>query len=381
MTLLLPERRLGLRDRLLRMNFVLLALLCLLATLGVATLYSVADGSWDPYASRHVVRFAASLVLLVGVAITPLRVWLSLAYPAYAGALALLLLVPFIGETNMGAERWIAIGGFQLQPSEIMKVALVLALARFYHGLEFKHVSSPLGVAVPLAMIGAPAGLVFIQPDLGTAILIGLSGVCVMLLAGLSWRWVVSGVVAGFFGVVGAIQSGLLKAYQIERVTAFLDPERDPLGANYHPNQSKTAIGSGGLDGKGFMEGTQSQLGFLPEMHTDFIFSIFGEEFGFIGTMGLLALYFATFLVAMNIALSSKSHFGRLLALGVALTFVMYVLINTGMVMGLAPVVGVPLPLVSYGGTVMIAMMGGFGLVMSVWIHRNQDTLRTGSGF
>jgi rod shape determining protein RodA len=373
----IEDRRQGLRDRFLSLNWLLLGMLTVIASVGVATLYSVAEGSWSPYAGQHVLRYGVSVLLLIAVGLTPLRVWLQLAYPAYFGALVLLLLVPLIGETNMGAQRWIALPGFQLQPSEVMKVALVLALARYYHGLEFKRVSSILGIAPPLVMIGAPVGLVFLQPDLGTAILIALSGLVMMILAGLSWRWMVAGAITAFFGVVGAIQTGLLKQYQIDRLTAFLNPDFDPLGANYHPNQSKIAIGSGGVDGKGYMEGTQSQLGFLPEMHTDFIFTIFGEEFGLIGTLGLLGLYFGTFLVAMNVALRAKSHFGRLLVMGVALTFMMYVLINTGMVMGLAPVVGVPLPLVSYGGTVMVSMMGAFGLVMSVWIWRNQDTLRT----
>lgn len=377
----LSGSRLGLRDRLFRLNWVLLALLSLIAAIGVATLYSVAEGSWTPYAQTHLVRFCFALAILIGVGITPLRFWLQMAYPAYLGALGLLLLVPFIGETNMGAERWIMIGSFQLQPSEVMKIALVMALARYYHGLEFKRVNSPLTLALPLAMIGLPTGLVFIQPDLGTAILTALSGLFVIVLAGLSWRWMVSGVIAGFFGVVAAIQMSLIKPYQLERITAFRDPTIDPLGANYHANQSKIAIGSGGVDGKGYMEGTQSQLGFLPEMHTDFIFTIFGEEFGLVGAVGLLALYFAVFLTATGIAMRVRSHFGRLMTLGIALTFIMYVLINTGMVMGLAPVVGVPLPLVSYGGTVMIAVMGGFGLVMSAWIYRNQDTLRTTAAF
>ena len=377
----LPASRLGIRDRLLRLNWVLLALLCLIASIGVATLYSVAEGSWSPYAGTHLVRFCFALLILIGVGITPLRFWLQMAYPAYLGALGLLLLVPFIGETNMGAERWIMIGSFQLQPSEVMKIALVMALARYYHGLEFKRVNSPFTLAPPLAMIGLPTGLIFLQPDLGTAILTAMTGLSVILLAGLSWRWIVTGMIAGFFGVVAAIQMSLIKPYQLERITAFRDPTIDPLGANYHANQSKIAIGSGGVDGKGYMEGTQSQLGFLPEMHTDFIFTIFGEEFGLVGALGLLALYFAVFLTATGISMRVRSHFGRLMTLGIALTFVMYVLINTGMVMGLAPVVGVPLPLVSYGGTVMIAVMGGFGLVMSAWVYRNQDTLRTTAAF
>jgi rod shape determining protein RodA len=369
-----------LRARLTEMNVQLLVLLVMIAGAGVLALYSVSEGSWTPYALAHAMRFAGALMVLVVVAVIPLKFWLTIAYPGYIATLGLLLLVPLIGDTNMGAKRWISLGGFQLQPSELMKVALVLALARYYHGLEFKRVSTFLGLIPPLAMIGAPVGLVFLQPDLGTAILLGLSGVTVLLLAGISWRWVTLGVIAAIGGVIGAVQTGLLKSYQIARITAFLDPNADPLGANYHPNQSKIAIGSGGLEGKGYMQGTQSQLDFLPEMHTDFIFTIIGEELGLYGALFLLLLYVAVFFTTLRIAMSAKSHFGRLLSMGVAVTFVSYVLINTGMVMGLAPVVGVPLPLVSYGGTVMLSMMGGFGLVMSTWIYRNQDTLRT-TGF
>jgi rod shape determining protein RodA len=346
----------------------------------VLALYSVSEGSWNPYAMPHGIRFVLALVILVGIGITPLKFWLRMAYPAYFATLGLLLLVPIIGETGGGAQRWIGLGGFQLQPSEMMKVALVLALARYYHGLEFKRVSTITGLFTPLAMIAVPVGLVFLQPDLGTAILLGLSGVTVLLLAGISWRLVTLGVIAGIGGAVFGVQSGVIKAYQWERITAFLDPTKDPLGANYHPNQAKIAIGSGGVEGKGYMQGTQSQLDFLPEIHTDFIFTILGEEFGLYGALVVLGLYLAVFFTTLQIAMSAKSHFGRLLSLGIAVTFVSYVLINTGMVMGLAPVVGVPLPLVSYGGTVMLSMMGGFGLVMSSWIYRNQDTLRT-TGF
>ncbi|MEM9990017.1 MAG: rod shape-determining protein RodA, partial [Pseudomonadota bacterium] len=322
------------------------------------------------------IRFAFAAVILLAIAVTPLRIWLSAAYPIYGAVLVLLVLVPIIGVTNNGAQRWINFPGMQIQPSELMKVALVMALARYYHGLEYKKVSHIFGLIPPMVMIGVPVGLVFIQPDLGTALLLGVSGISVVLLAGLSWRWLVLGLFGGLAAIATAIQTGLLKSYQIKRVTAFLDPTWDPLGANFHPNQSKIAIGSGGVEGKGFMEATQSQLGFLPEKHTDFIFTVFGEEFGLIGTLGLLALYFFTFFLGTRIAMSAKSHFGRLLSMGIAITFVSYVLINTGMVMGLAPVVGVPLPLVSYGGTVMLAMMAGWGLVMCTWIHRHQDTLR-----
>lgn len=370
-------RRNKLRQRLGELNFPLLILLTLIASTGVLALYSVSEGSWQPYAMTHGLRFALALLVLIGIGVTPLKFWLSIAYPAYAGALILLALVPVIGDVHMGARRWIALGSFQLQPSEMMKVALVLALARYYHGLEFDRVSSLTGLVPPLAMIGAPVGLVFLQPDLGTAILLGLSGAIVVLLSGVSWRLVVLGIFGALGGAIAGLQSGLIKPYQWERITAFLNPNADPLGANYHPNQSKIAIGSGGTEGKGYMEGTQSQLDFLPEIHTDFIFTILGEEFGLYGALVLLGLYLGVFFTALQIALSVKSHFGRLLTLGIAVTFVSYVLINTGMVMGLAPVVGVPLPLVSYGGTVMLSMMGGFGLVMSAWVYRSQDTLRT----
>ncbi|MEM1379706.1 MAG: rod shape-determining protein RodA [Pseudomonadota bacterium] len=369
-----------LRQRLNELNAPLLVLLTMIAGTGVLALLSVSEGSWSPYAMTHGLRYSLALLVLIGIGVTPLRFWLSVAYPAYFATLLLLLLVPLIGEVNMGAKRWIVLGGFQLQPSEVMKVALVLALARYYHGLEFKQVSSFTGLIPPLAMIGVPVGLVFLQPDLGTAILLGLSGSIVMVLAGLSWRLIVLGVIGAVGAAIGGLQSGLIKAYQWQRITAFLNPDADPLGANYHPNQSKIAIGSGGVEGKGYMKGTQSQLDFLPEMHTDFIFTILGEEFGLYGALVLLGLYLGVFFTALQIALSVKSHFGRLLTLGIAFTFVSYVLINTGMVMGLAPVVGVPLPLVSYGGTVMLSMMGGFGLVMSAWIYRSQDTLRT-TGF
>lgn len=380
-SIVLPDRRSGVRDKLAALNWWLIVCLSLLAATGAATLYSVAEGSWSPWASQHVMRYIFALMILIICAFVPLRFWLSLSYPAYFASLGLLALVPFIGAVNMGAQRWIEIGGFQLQPSEIMKIALVMALARYYHGLEFKRVSNPLFLIIPLAMIGAPVGLVFLQPDLGTAILLALSGIFVIMLAGLSWRVTVVGAIMGLVGIVTAIQLDLLKAYQIRRVTAFLDPEADPLGQGYHLAQSKIAIGSGGVSGKGYMNGTQSQLDFLPEMHTDFIFTIFGEEFGFFGTIGLLGLYLAVFLIGTHIAMKAKSHYGRLLTMGVCLTFIMYVMINTGMVMGLAPVVGVPLPLVSYGGTVMLTVMAGFGLVMSTWICRDHDTLRTRMSF
>ena len=348
-------------------------MLTMVAGAGVLTLYSVAEGSWQPWALKHAIRYSAALVILIVVGLIGMRYWMALAYPIYFIALAALAAVPFVGEVNMGAQRWIEIGSFQFQPSELMKLGLVLGLARYYHGLRAEQVSHILYLIPPAIMIGAPVALVFIEPDLGTAMLLAATGVAIVFLAGLSWR-------IGLIGLFGAIAAGysayrfeILKPDQVERILTFLNPDRDPLGQGYHLLQSKIALGSGGLDGKGYMLGSQSQLKFLPEMQTDFIFTIFGEEFGFVGAIALLLLYFAVIMTGVGIALRARTHFARLVSMGVVVTFALYVVINTGMVMGLAPVVGVPLPLVSYGGTVMLTIMAGFGLIMSAHLSRDQE--------
>ncbi len=365
-----PQR--GLRERVGRINWWLVFLLTGLAGAGVATLFSVAGGKLDPWASRHAIRYVFSLVLLLGIGLVSIRFWMKMAYPVYFVSLAALLAVPFIGAVNKGAQRWIELGGFQFQPSEAMKIGLVMALARYYHGLRADEVSHFVYLIPPAAMIAAPVGLVFIQPDLGTAILLAITGLAVVIVAGLSWRITFFGMLAAIAGAYGAYRFDYLKPYQLERILTFLNPDRDPLGQGYHLLQSKIALGSGGLTGKGWTEGTQSQLKFLPEMQTDFIFTIFGEEFGFFGAVALLVAYLLVILTGVGIALRAKSHFARLVTVGVCVTFALYVLINTGMVMGLAPVVGVPLPLVSYGGTVMVAIMAGFGLVMSTHVYSDK---------
>ena len=377
-TILLQGRQRGIRDRISKLHWPLIIMLTLLAGAGVLTLYSVAEGSWRPWAMKHGVRYAAALALLLVMALIHIRFWMALAYPIYFLALAALIAVPIIGDVHMGARRWIDLGGFQFQPSEAMKLGLVMALARYYHGLRAEQVSHLLYLIPPLLMIGAPLGLVFIQPDLGTSLLLGATGVAIMFLAGLSWRIGFLGAVAAGVGGYAAYYFDILKPYQLERITTFLDPERDPLGQGYHLTQSKIALGSGGFDGKGFMEGSQSQLKFLPEMHTDFIFTIFGEEFGFVGALGLLLLYLSVIWAGVGVAMRVKHHFARLATMGVVVNFALYILINTGMVMGLAPVVGVPLPLVSYGGTVMLTIMAGFGLVMSAHASRDHDNFGIG---
>ncbi len=374
-TIHLPGPRKGVRDYLGRLHWPLIILLTLIATAGVATLYSVAQGSWTPWASRHAVRFAISLALMIGIGFVAVRYWMALAYPIYGVALLALALVPIIGETIMGAQRWIVVGGFQFQPSEIMKIGLIMALARYYHGLRPEQVSHLFYLVPPALMIGAPVGLVFIQPDLGTAMLLAASGAVIVFLAGLSWRIAFLSVIGVIGAAFAAYRFDILKPYQLARIFSFLDPDADPLGQGYHLAQSKIGLGSGGLNGRGYMESSQSQLAFLPEMQTDFIFTIFGEEFGFIGAAGLLMLYLGVILTGITIASRARTHFARLTAMGVVFTFAFYVLINAGMVMGLAPVVGVPMPLVSYGGTVMLTIMIGFGLVMSAHMSREQDGL------
>ncbi len=373
MAIILPGPRRGIQDQIARLHWPLIIMLTMIAGAGVATLYSVGGGSWSPWAGTHALRYAISAFVLIVIGLIGIRYWMALSYPIYFVALIALALVPFIGDVTMGARRWIEVGPMQFQPSELMKVGIVLALARYYHGLRAEQVSHILFLVPPMVMIAAPVGLVFMQPDLGTAVMIGLTGAAMMVLAGLSWRLIFLGGVAAVAGAIGALRFGLLHDYQLARIFTFLDPENDPLGKGYHLMQSKIGLGSGGLVGKGYMEGTQRELNFLPEMQTDFIFTIFGEEFGFVGAIGLLLIYFAVIMTGMNIALRARSHFARLATMGVVVTFALYVLINTGMVMGLAPVVGVPLPLVSYGGTVMLTIMAGFGIVMSAHMSRDPD--------
>jgi rod shape determining protein RodA len=364
----LEAPKLSFGKKLLAFNWLFVALITCIAGVGAVSLYSVAGGSLDPWAETHVIRYSLGLGLLFGVALIDIKVWLRLAYPVYLVALALLVAVPVIGVESGGAQRWLQLGGINFQPAEFMKVALVLALARYYEWLPAKHISNPLALMAPVALILVPVGLVVMQPDLGTAVLFAAVGGGLLFLAGASWIYFVFGITA----VLGAIpfvwQS--LYDYQKARVMTFIDPGKDPLGAGYHILQSKIALGSGGVTGKGYMQGTQSQLNFLPEKHTDFIFTMFAEEMGFIGSLGLLSLYLLVLLAIIFMALRCRTQFARLVAAGVGITVFIYVFINVAMVMGLVPVVGVPLPLVSYGGTSMITLMFGFGLVLNAHVHR-----------
>jgi len=373
------SRPLSLRNKFSQMNWGIVLLITVIACFGFAVLYSAAGGNFEPWAERQMIRFAIGLVILLVVACFDIRVWMGLAYPAYAVSLLLLVAVEISGTVGMGAQRWIALGPLQLQPSELMKITLVLALARFLHGLEPGEISRPLKLVIPLLMISVPVGLVLIEPHLGTAALLGVSGALLLFLAGLSWRWIASALSAIALAIP-AVWQFLLHEYQKQRVLSFLDPTADALGAGWNGAQAKIALGSGGISGKGFLMGTQSRLNFLPEKETDFVLPIIGEEFGFLGSVALLALFAMVIVYGIQIAMSARSQFGRLLAMGVIINFFLYIMINGMMVMGLLPVVGIPMPLVSYGGTAMLSVMFGFGLLMSVYIHRQVEVPRHSSG-
>jgi rod shape determining protein RodA len=359
---------LSLLDKLRLLNWPFVIVVALVATVGYGMLYSAAGGDHEPWAWRHSVRFGVGLVVMLGVALTDVRLWLRWAYVIYAGALLALIAVEIMGHTSMGAQRWINLGLFQLQPSEVMKIALVLALARYFHGAYLEDVARPTQLLLPVSMVLAPAALVLKQPDLGTAVMLLAGGGALLFLAGVRW-WKFALVIGGALGAMPILWQQL-HDYQKQRVMTFLHPERDPLGAGYHIIQSKIALGSGGIWGKGFLEGTQSQLSFLPEKQTDFVFTMLAEEAGLIGALGLLCLFLILVAYGFAFALRARSQFGRLLAMGVTVTVFLYVVINIAMVTGLIPVVGVPLPLISYGGTAMMTVLTGFGLMLSVDVHR-----------
>jgi rod shape determining protein RodA len=368
-----PQQSLALK--ILSINWGLLLLLSCIAGIGLALLYSAANGHWQPWASKQAIRFVVSVVIMIAVALVDLRFWMRSAYAIYAGALLLLIAVEIRGAIGMGAQRWIDLGVIQLQPSEVMKIAVVLVLARYFSSITQEEIGRPTRLIVPLILVFFPAALVLKQPDLGTAMMLVLGAGAMFFIAGVRW-WKFAIVLAGAGGIV-PVAWRFLRDYQKNRIYTFLNPENDPLGAGYHSLQSKIAIGSGGLFGKGFMMGSQAHLSFLPEKQTDFVFTMLAEEFGLMGGLALLGLYLLVFIYGFAIAFRSRSHFGRLLALGITVTVFLYVFINTAMVMGLIPVVGVPLPLISYGGSAMLMVMFGFGLLMSVYVHRD---MRLGRG-
>jgi rod shape determining protein RodA len=361
--------------KILHLNWALVLLLVAVACLGFLMLYSVAGGSMRPWVEPQMQRFALGLVLMLIVAMVPIWLWRNLSGVAFGMSILLLLYVEFFGDVRMGAQRWIDLGFMRLQPSELTKITLVMVLAAYYDWLDLNKISRPLHVLIPLAIIAVPTYLTLRQPDLGTALLLLMGGGAVMFLAGVHWAYFV-GVIAAGVGAVSAVFASrgtpwqLLQDYQYRRIDTFLDPSQDPLGAGYHITQSQIALGSGGWTGRGFMEGTQSRLNFLPEKHTDFIFTTLAEEFGFVGAASLLTLYILILAFCIYTAIASRDRFASLLVMGIAVAFFLYFAVNMAMVMGRAPVVGVPLPLVSFGGSAMLVLMVAFGLVQSAHVHR-----------
>jgi rod shape determining protein RodA len=367
-----PELTLG--DKIWRIRWGVVLLLILIGGVGTLALYSAGGMKPEPWAAKHAIRFSVALAMALAVALVDIRVWMRLAYPFYIVSVLMLVAVDLIGKGAMGAQRWLDFKVIQIQPSELMKIALVMALARYYHHLSREQVERIVYVFPPVLAMLVPVGLVMVQPDLGTAMVLLFAGTAVMFVAGVRlWKFLL----AGLLSIASLpVAWSMMRDYQRGRVLTFLDPDRDPLGAGYHITQSKIAIGSGGLFGKGFGQGTQSALNFLPEKHTDFIFTMWTEETGLLGGATLLALFALLLAYGFVIARSSRNHFGRVLALGVTINIFLYVFINIAMVMGLIPVVGVPLPLVSYGGTAMLTVLFACGLLLGVSIHRDQVIAR-----
>ena len=363
--------------KILALNWPIIFLLTTISGFGFVMLYSVSGGSLERWAQPQMGRYFIGMTSLFIVAMVPIWFWRNMSFLVYSIAFLLLVAVEFIGVSGMGAQRWVDLGFMRLQPSEMMKIALVLVLAAYYDWLPLARTSRPLWVLFPILLILIPVFLVLRQPDLGTSLLLIVGGGAIMFLAGVHWAYFAT-VIGSSFGLVLAVFQTrgtawqLLKDYQYVRIDTFLDPQSDPLGAGYHITQAKIALGSGGWTGRGLMQGTQSRLNFLPEKHTDFIFTTLSEEFGFVGSISLVALYTLVLILCITSALSMKDRFSALLTLGVGITFFLYFAVNIAMVIGLAPIVGVPLPLVSYGGSAMLTLLLGFGLTQSAHVHRRK---------
>ncbi|MDB2437118.1 rod shape-determining protein RodA [Hellea sp.] len=366
----------GITAKLYEVNWLLVALVVLVGLVGVLMIFAATDGVWSSGAQQHLIRLIVASGLMLGVAMTDVKVWYALAYPAYFGALVLLIAVDVMGVSVNGSQRWLDLQVMRIQPSEVMKLAIVLAMARYYHDLPNWRVSRLSGLLGAAILILLPMALVLRQPDLGTTLLLAATGVGIIFLAGVNWRVIGGAALAGAIALPLFFRFGL-KEYQRSRILTFLDPSRDPTGASYHITQSKIALGSGGFSGKGFMNGTQRQLAYVPENRTDFIFTVIGEEFGLLGSLLTIGLYILVISLCVWLSMQCKHVFSRLLVLGLTTTFTLYIFINLGMVMGLAPVVGVPLPLISYGGTVVLTVMTGFGLILSAHLHRQNELPRS----
>ncbi|HQT38644.1 MAG TPA: rod shape-determining protein RodA [Acidocella sp.] len=365
------DRSFGLVRKFLRINWLFVICVCALAGIGYVALYSAAGGATTPYANSQLIRFCAALIMMFAIAMVDIRVIAKAAWPGYVLGVLLLVVVMKFGHTGLGAKRWMSVGGVEIQPSELMKLFLVLALAAYFHRASYERIGNVFFLLPALLVILIPVGLILKEPNLGTAVITAAIGATVMLGAGV--RWWKFAIVIAIIAVAAPVLYHHLHDYQKARIITFLNPGSDPLGAGYNIIQSKIALGSGGFSGQGFLHGTQNQLNFLPEKQTDFVFTIIAEEFGFIGSIATLFLLFLIVAIALYTAVRSENQFGRLVALGIATNFFLYCFVNLSMVMGLIPVGGVPLPLISYGGSALTAVMLGFGVLMSVHVHRDAE--------
>ena len=352
------------------LDYILLISVILLSVLSIFVMYSTDGGEILFHTKNHFVKLAVFFPLMIFVAFFNIKFWHNFSYIIYIIVILLLIYVSFFGIKSSGSQRWMDMYLFVLQPSELMKIAIIMCLAKYYHRLKIENVNSFTSIIVVLSIILIPIIFVITQPDLGTSILIALSGLIILWLGGVKIKYFIYSFITFLISLPFIIS--FLKPYQKLRILTFLDPDRDPLGAGYQIIQSKIAIGSGGLDGKGFLKGTQSYLDFLPEKHTDFIFTLFSEEFGFIGSIGLLILYSIIIFRIVRIGSISRSNFARLFCFGYAFAIFIYIVVNLSMVLGLLPIVGSPLPIMSYGGSSMLATMIGFGIVLSAKINHKQ---------
>ena len=361
--------KLSLTYKLKRINYGLIILVTACCSIGFAMLYSAAGGDIEPWAQRHLIRYFVGLLGIIILGLINIRLFFKGAYIFYGVSLMLLVFVELAGEVGMGAQRWIDFGVIRLQPSELMKISVVIVLARYFHIRSFQEIGNPLHLVIPAFLILVPVALVIKQPDLGTAIMMALSGLVIFFIAGVRmWKFIL--LFLGGVALVPIIWQFLL-GYQKKRILTFLSPEIDPLGAGYHLMQSKIALGSGGLYGKGFIQGSQSHLNFLPEIQTDFIFTMLAEEFGLLGGLVVLLLFFLISCYGLILSFFMASKFARFLTIGMITTLFFYVFINIGMVMGLLPIVGVPLPFISYGGSALLTSMTAIGLIISCHVHRD----------
>ena len=352
------------------LDYILLISVILLSVLSVFVMYSTDGGEILFHTKNHFVKLAVFFPLMIFVAFFNIKFWHNFSYIIYFIVILLLIYVSFFGLKSSGSQRWMDLYLFVLQPSELMKIAIIMCLAKYFHRIKIENVNSFTSITIVLSIIIIPIIFVIAQPDLGTSILIALSGLIILWLGGMKIKYFIYSFITFLISLPFIIS--FLKPYQKLRILTFLDPDRDPLGAGYQIIQSKIAIGSGGLNGKGFLKGTQSYLDFLPEKHTDFIFTLFSEEFGFIGSVGLLILYVIIIFRIVRIGAISRSNFARLFCFGYAFAIFIYIVVNLSMVLGLLPIVGSPLPIMSYGGSSMLATMIGFGIVLSAKINHKQ---------